>query len=140
MFPRNDEAGGSVVSRLRPFATAGTLTFLLGACGGSVPAKAEATKTPEAVAQKAAKNALDIKAEYLPNGSRILHYTGEEAFRYADILQVCVGVDMVSQTQSANYGGGNIVDIQAAYKPCQDGKLTPEDFVLPGTNTSSIPG
>ncbi len=87
--------------------------------------------TPEERAQEAERKALGTDAEYLPNGNRLITYRNDELGEYSDILQSCDGLDLLEQTDD-NGRSGNASSRSVDHPACEDGRLTPEDFKLPG--------
>lgn len=97
----------------------------LSGCGG------DKESTPEESRREAIESAAGIEAEYLPNGNRIISYDHDNR-KYANILQVCEGRDLLEQTSALGKTSGNAIFRSVGHPACEDGMLTPEDFEIPG--------
>ncbi|MCA9331606.1 hypothetical protein KC968_01550 [Candidatus Saccharibacteria bacterium] len=74
-----------------------------------------------------------VSHTYFEDGSRLTEY--KDADNYAPILSHCDGRDLVDQTNFAKApykGAGNAIDRAVDHPACADGRLTPDDFIIPG--------
>lgn len=116
--------------------------FLAGCGGGdgNYSRPSEAGKSGETEVTVVPMAAAGIKVEYLHDGSRLIQFMTEDGDRqpgsFPSILQFCDGAGgLVSVTELVTSGGntgyaGGAPDVEENYPPCDDGRLTAEDFTL----------
>lgn len=103
----------------------GISSLALFACGGeseeTQPAKTDIVEQ------------TGVNQTYFDDGSRLTEY--KDSDKYADIKSFCDGRDLVEQTEfkvSAYKAAGNSMARSVNHPACDDGKLVPSDFNIPG--------
>lgn len=97
----------------------------LSACGG--------TDTPPEPKQTEKIENPSTQNTYYEDGTRITTFSDSE--NYASVLSYCDGPDLLEQTafmRGYKRGAGNSIERTPNHPACADGKLTPDDFRIPG--------
>jgi hypothetical protein len=104
------------------------------ACGSSKPAEAvKSASNPQG-------SGLVYEVTYFPDGSRRLKPSGDNSFDLSPIRQWCDGGNLEQQTEASSngshsYGEASPTSMSPNDSKCEDGKLTPSDFIK---STSAI--
>lgn len=128
-----------MIEILRSFRPRAGTAILAGSLLISACSKDQSNQIPspdtKAVASDTANN-LKITTDYFPNGIRILRYLQNDGGIFIEMIDSCDGSDFIEQIEFLEYGyqpAGNSTSRRENFPACaDDGKLTPEDFKLPG--------
>jgi len=80
-----------------------------------------------------------IEVTYFEDGSRTLVVPAQfdnSGMSEVRVLQWCTGLDLVTNSQqsynsgSTGEGGAGSTNVNPNYPPCEDGRLTPSDFIV----------
>lgn len=99
----------------------------LSACGEAYTPPEPNPKQTEKIENPSTQNT------YYEDGTRITTFSDSED--YAPLLSYCDGPDLLDQTafmQGYKKGAGNSIERTPSHPACADGKLTPDDFRIPG--------
>lgn len=98
-------------------------TIALGACGNSSEQPQPSEKIED----------ISTRDTYYEDGTRITTFSDSD--NYAPVMSFCDGADLIDQTafmQGYKKGAGNSIERTPSHPACADGKLTSDDFRIPG--------
>ncbi len=115
---------------LKPLKYVG-LVVVLGAGAVACSGSEKQDSSESATVTTLPTGSVSVHAEYFANGTRKLLFSGDGSKYQSPIFEFCDGPDLVEQADVAYTDLTNPTLRSVNHPACDDGQLTPEDFVAP---------